>query len=74
MVPPKTDAKWKKFVTNIGSIEAANLPTRMLLSRLRLRVGANPTEAGRQEVIHSAWEFFSKNETTVADDIKKIFG
>lgn len=73
MVPPKSDEKWKHFVTNIGSLEVTNLPTRMLLNRLKLKVGSDSPDEVRWEAIDSAWKFFSKNLAMVADDIEKLF-
>jgi hypothetical protein len=73
MIPAKNDPKWIKFTRGLSTIQAANLPTRMMLSRLKLKLGNNPTDALRQEVIASAWDFFTKNQASVADDIQKIF-
>jgi hypothetical protein len=74
MLPAKTDPKWTKFVTNLPTLQVTNLPARMLVNRLKLKLGMGSTDAIRKEIIDAAYEFFSKNETAVADDIKKIFG
>lgn len=74
MVPPKTDWKWQRFLDRIDTVEVSNLPTRMLVNRLKLKIGFDPAPAARQAALDSAYEFFCKNEAAVADDIKRIFG
>jgi hypothetical protein len=74
MLPPKTDPKWNKFLTNLPTVQVSNLPARMLINRLKLKLGMGSGDASRKEIIDSAYEFFSKNETAMAEDIKKIFG
>jgi hypothetical protein len=73
MIPAKNDPRWTKFLRGLNTIQASNLQTRMMLSRIKLKIGSNPTDETKKEVIASAWEFFTKNQATVADDIQKIF-
>ncbi|MGA3087584.1 MAG: hypothetical protein ABSD75_03165 [Terriglobales bacterium] len=73
MVPPKTDPKWEKLVTNPASVPVTGLVTKMLMTRLKLMDCKNNV-ARKQEGITTAYDFFLKNETAVKDDIKLIFG
>jgi hypothetical protein len=73
MLPPKSDPRWAKFVDNLASIQVTDLSARMFLSRLKMRAGAGNSEAIKRELIAAAYDFFSKHETTMADDIRHIF-
>ena len=73
MVPPKTDPKWEALVTNPASVPVTGLVTKMLLTRLKL-MNCATNAARKPEAINAAYDFFVKNETTVKDDIKLIFG
>jgi hypothetical protein len=74
MVPPKSDPRWIKFVTNKGGILTTNLPLRMLMNRMRLKIMFDGSEASKQQAISEAYDFFVKNEAAVQEDIKLIFG
>ena len=45
-----------------------------MMSRLKLLTTFENSEATKQEAIKLAYDFFVKNELTVKDDIKVIFG
>jgi hypothetical protein len=72
MLPAKHHPHWKKLAENPESFKdkASGLPTKMLLSRLKIK-GSNSSV---DELIAIAHEFFTKNEKIVAADIKMIFG
>lgn len=74
MVPPKTSWKWQRFLDYMGTMEVSNLPTRMLVNRLKLKMAFEPGPAARVAALDVAYDFFCKNEAAVADDIKRIFG
>jgi hypothetical protein len=74
MVPPKSDPKWVKFIGNIGSLKVNDLSTRMMINRLKMRVAFDTSEAVRKQSISDAYDFFAKNEASLKEDIKQIFG
>jgi len=49
-----------------------NLSTRMLMSRLKVMTGEK-TEDSRKRAIAAAFDFFTKNEALVKDDLKQLF-
>jgi len=71
-IPPKSDSRWKKLVTETTELDLSGLATKMMLSRVRMIVKINPQRLN--EAIDSAHEFFVKNEQMVQPDIKIIFG
>jgi hypothetical protein len=73
MLPPKTDPKWDKLITNSASFPVTGLVTKMLMTRLML-MDCKKNVARKTEAIDAAYDFFVKNETAVKDDIKLIFG
>jgi hypothetical protein len=73
MVPPKSDRKWQRFLDHISTVEVSNLSTRMLVNRLKLKIAFEPTAAVKAAALDMAHDFFCKNESAVADDIKRIF-
>ena len=74
MIPPKTDPKWAKLVSNLGTVPVTNLVTKMLMTQLKFFMSWEQSEAKKQEAINIAYDFFVKNEAIVKDDIKVIFG
>jgi hypothetical protein len=73
MVPPKSDAKWTKFLSNLGTIKATDLSARMLINRLKLRLNFDHSDPVKLQSISDAYDFFIKNEIALKDDIKLIF-
>jgi hypothetical protein len=73
VVPQKSDPKWGTFLNGLGSLQPEYLATKMLMNRLKLKMAMNPGEATRKEAIDAAYDFFIKNQSTVADDIQRIF-
>lgn len=71
-IPPKSDSRWKKLVTESNELELSGLATKMMLSRVRMIAKMNPQRIN--EAIDSAHEFFVKNEQMAQNDIKVIFG
>ena len=74
MIPPKSDPKWTKFLNNLGNIVVTELPTRMLLNRIKMKVLFDPSEAVRKQAIDDAFDFFTKNEAILGNDVQKVFG
>lgn len=74
MIPPKTDPKWTKFISSMGSVKVNDLSARMLISRLKLRTGLDTSETCKQQAISDAYDFFMKNQVPLKEDIKLIFG
>jgi hypothetical protein len=74
MVPPKSDRKWTKFISSLGSIKVNDLPARMLISRLKMKTAFDTSEACKQQAISDAYDFFMKNQVSLKEDIKQIFG
>lgn len=74
MIPAKTDPKWTKFISNLGAIAVTDLSTRMMLNRIKMKVGFNATDATKKQAIEEAYDFFTKNQATLKDEIQKIFG
>jgi len=72
MVPSISDPKWNKFVANLsaGTVRATELPTKMFVNRLKIKVMFDQSEA----VIGEAHEYFTKNQDALKADIQLIFG
>ncbi len=76
MIPPLDSPKWDAFLKNIHAYgkNTSNLATKMLLSRLNIKMQFSPSAQELQELKKMSYEFFKKNEKRVVDDIKMIFG
>jgi hypothetical protein len=76
MVPAVSDPKWNKFVANLraGEIRATELPTKMFVNRLKIKVMFDQSEAVKRIVIGEAHDYFTKNQDALKADIHLIFG
>ncbi len=74
MVPSKTDLKWMKFLDNLGKLPVADLSVKMMMNRVKTKIMFDGSEAVKKQMISDAHDFFTKNEATLKDDIKLIFG
>lgn len=76
MVPSLSDPKWNKFIANLcaGSIRATELPTKMFVHRLKVKVLFDKSEAMKKTVIGDAHDYFTKNQDVLKADIQLIFG
>jgi len=74
MVPPKTDPKWTKLISNLDKFRVTQLVTRMFFVQLKLITTWGESAENKQKALNLAYDFFTKNETYVKDDIKLIFG
>jgi hypothetical protein len=76
MVPSLSDPKWSKFIANLGagSIRATELPTKMFVNRLKIKVMFDQSEAVKKTVISEAHDYFTKNQDALKADIQLIFG
>jgi hypothetical protein len=76
MVPSISDPKWNKFVANLsaGTVRATELPTKMFVNRLKIKVMFDQSEAVKKTVIGEAHEYFTKNQDALKADIQLIFG
>lgn len=72
MLPPKTDPRWDRLISNLENVPVTKLVTKMLMTRLRM-MNCEKNVAKRKEAIDEAYAFFTKNEALVQDDIKLIF-
>lgn len=71
-IPPKSDSRWKKLVTDTSELNLTGLATKMMVNRVRMIAKLNPQRL--DEAVDSAHDFFVKNEQMIQDDIKVIFG
>lgn len=75
MVPMKNSPQWSKFIDTLGSIPVTHLATRMLMTRLKMKLKMeNDSPDARLQAISEAFDFFTQNQNTVQSDIKLIFG
>jgi hypothetical protein len=74
MVPPKSDPKWTKFISSLGSVKVNDLSARMLISRLKMKTAFDSSETCKQQAISDAYDFFMKNQVPLKEDINLIFG
>jgi hypothetical protein len=74
MIPPKTDLKWVKFLDNMEKLPVKDLSVKMLLCRVKTKIIFDHSEAVRKQMISDSYDFFIKNEATLKEDIKLIFG
>lgn len=75
MIPSKDSPQWTAFIDRLGSVPVTNLATRMMMTRLKMKLNfeKNSPEA-KQQCITEAHEFFLQNQNNVQSDIKLIFG
>ena len=73
MIPPKTDKIWKLLILGEQIYDLKSLPTKMLVMRIRL-LARDQTSEMMNEAISIAYDFFSKNQLVLQEDIKTIFG
>jgi len=74
MIPAKSDPKWEKFLLSLGSIPVSDLSVKMMMNRIKMKTLFDPSEAVKKQAISDAFDFFTKNQVSMKDDIKKIFG
>ena len=73
VLPPKTDDRWKKILTEDQPRNFHALPTKMLMMRVKI-LAKDQTPQKIQEAIDIAYDFFSQNAKIVAKDIEILFG
>lgn len=73
MIPPKTDPVWREIVDRTEDYEVSALPTKMLFMRIKL-LRYSGTSQSMTDAVNAAFDFFSKNEEAVRDDIEIVFG
>lgn len=71
MVPPKDNSVWRIVVDSKTDYHLSELATKMFLTRVRLLTKNDPHKVA--EAIDLAYEFFTKNEELLSNDIRKIF-
>ncbi len=74
MIPDKTDPRWIDLVSHQDEIPLVAFASKMLLTRVRSLVKNDPSSQKVQEAVSIAYDFFKKNEHSVKEDIKFIFG
>jgi hypothetical protein len=72
-VPAKTDPRWRDLVSGKKNVQFTGLATRICFTRVRL-IGGKPDDASVQQAITLAFDFFTKNETAAAEDLRLAFG
>lgn len=72
MLPAATHPKWAQLVKGEVSYNYKFLALKIALTRYQQKVKFNDAEL--QPAINELFEFFKKNESLLADDIKTIFG
>jgi hypothetical protein len=73
-VPSVSDPKWNKFVASLSTIRANELSTKMFINRLKIKVMFDNSEVVKQAVIREAYDYFTKNQVALKDDIQLVFG
>jgi hypothetical protein len=73
MLPEKNDPRWEKIITSDRDVALNNLATKMLLTRVRMLVKQDSSDAKIKEAINIAYDFFLKNESIVKADIEILF-
>ena len=73
MIPDKSDPIWKRVVEDAEKHRLSALPTKMLFMRIRL-IRMQPSAQNLESAIASVYDFFSKNENEVREDIDALFG
>lgn len=72
MIPPKSDPIWKEIVDNTEDLMISALPTKMLFMRVKM-LRRSGTSKSLSEAIDAAYDFFSKNEDAVKEDVAVVF-
>jgi hypothetical protein len=69
-VPPKTDPRWRAFVTIPGTYSFQLLATKIAYNRVK-RIVSQGDESSINEAIDLLHGFFSKNERITTEDLRK---
>jgi hypothetical protein len=72
--PNEIRSEWTKFLANLGKFPVSDLSVKMMMNRIKMKILFDPSEASKQQAIGDAYDFFIKNQATVKEDIKLIFG
>ncbi len=67
-VPPLSDPRWTEFVQGQRNYQLKCLASRIMYGQVKLLAHRDPAQA-----IRLAQEYFAKNETLAADDLRIIF-
>jgi len=73
MIPEKNDSRWKEIVTTATVFPLHGLATKMLLMRVRTMIKLDPSPQKVDEAIKITYDFFSKNEETLKNDLAILF-
>jgi hypothetical protein len=74
MLPSKNDIKWKLLVTGKIDHNFKSIPAGMMFSRHKREFSRNSSEENITLLVDEAYNFFSKFEKILQEDIKAIFG
>ncbi|MCU0316928.1 MAG: hypothetical protein MUC92_10075 [Fimbriimonadaceae bacterium] len=72
MIPPKSAPCFPDIVTGKKKPEFKSLALKILVGRVQMSAGTDPSEANVQNQIAILHEFFVKNESTTQADIAKL--
>lgn len=73
MLPPKSNPIWEKLVKGDISHNFKSFPASMMLSRHKRLITRDNSQQTMLKLIDEVYEFFSKYESILEDDIKSIF-
>ncbi|OHD16408.1 MAG: hypothetical protein A2086_08070 [Spirochaetes bacterium GWD1_27_9] len=73
MLPEKTNPKWKKLLTGEINHNFKSIPAAMMVSRLKREIKKNDSPEHAKKLIEEVYNFFSKFEVILTEDIKVIF-
>jgi hypothetical protein len=69
MLPPPNDPRWTEFVQGRKELQLKCLASRIMYGQARLLAKRDPNQA-----VRLAYEYFLKNETLAAEDLKLVLG
>lgn len=74
MVPEKNDPRWTTVLTSEEDIALKSLPSKLLMSKLRIMVREDPSAESLRRAVDLAHEYFSRNEQATRDDLDALLG
>jgi hypothetical protein len=73
MLPDPSHPRWRALVLGTHRVQFRMLAAKLMMGRIILEIDRSPTDDTITAKIREVHEFFSKNEATAQDDIRKVF-
>ena len=74
MVPDDDDPRWTQVLTSEQDITLKSLPSKLLISKLRMMVREDPSAESLRRAVTLARDYFTRNERAAAEDLAALLG